>query len=93
MNVLVHKASELQPQTRAVLEAEFGRAFQDDEEVSIIAVAPHEAPGDIERDEAAKRLQGHLRCVDEKMKGIPEAEKEEILLEAIRSVRPGYRER
>jgi len=43
-NVLIHKASELKAETRVVLEAELGRPLQDDEEVSIMAFAPHPAP-------------------------------------------------
>ncbi len=35
-NVLIHKARELKPQTRAAVEAELGRSLKDDEDVSII---------------------------------------------------------
>ena len=38
------------------------------------------------------RLERHFENADQKTKDIPEDEWEEILLEAIRSVRPGYRE-
>src|SRR5260370_40376590 len=43
-NVLIHKARELKPQTRAAVEAELGRALKDDEDVSIMAFGTHDAP-------------------------------------------------
>jgi hypothetical protein len=92
-NVSIHKASELRPQTRAAVEAELGRSLQDDEEVSIMAFAPHEAPTGEARREAGHKLQEHLNRIDQKTKGVPEEEIEEALNEALRNVRPGYRER
>ena len=92
-NVLIHKASELRPETRAALEAELGRSLQDDEEVSIMAFVPHEAPSEEARSEAGRNLQQHLNRIDEKTKGVPEEAREKALNEAIRNVRPGYHER
>ncbi len=92
-NVLIHKASELKPQTRAALEAELGRLLQDDEEVSIMVFVPHEAPTGEARREAARRLREHFNRIDEKTKRVAEEEMEDALNEALRNVRPGYRER
>ena len=92
-SVLIQRASQLRPQTRAALEAELGRRLQDDEEVSIMAFAPHQAPTGEARREAARRLEEHLARIDEKTKSVSEAEIEDALDEAFRSVRPGYRER
>jgi len=92
-NVLVHKASELKAETRAALEAELGRSLQDDEEVSIMAFIPHAAPTGAARAEAADKLHDHFNRMDQKLKGVPEEEAEEALDEAIRNVRPRYRER
>jgi hypothetical protein len=92
-SVLIHKASELRPQTRAALEAELGRRLQDNEQVSIMVFVPHEAPTGKARREAGHRLEEHLNRIDEKTKTVPEAEMEAALDEALRSVRPGYRER
>ncbi len=92
-DVLVHKASELKPQTRAAIEAEFGRALRDDEQVSITACAAEETSKESSRSAALRRLEAHYARMDEKTKDIPEQEIEQILLEAIRSVRPGYEER
>ncbi len=92
-NVLIHKASELRPETRAAVEAELGRSLQDSEEVSIMAFVPHEAPTGEARAETSANLQQHLNRIDQKTKCGPEGETEKALNEAIRNVRPGYRER
>jgi hypothetical protein len=92
-NVLIHKASELKAETRVALEAELGRSLQDDEEVSIMAFVPHAAPTGGAHTEAAHKLQDHFNRIDQKLKGALEEEAEEALGEAIRNVRPGYRER
>jgi NADH:ubiquinone oxidoreductase subunit B-like Fe-S oxidoreductase len=92
-NVLIHKASELRPQTRAALEAELGRSLGDDEEISIMAFVPHDTPTGEARTVAVRELQEHFNRIDQKTKTAPEEEREEALNEALRSVRPGYRER
>ena len=92
-DVLIHKASELRPETRAAVEAELGRSLQDGEEVSIMAFATHEAPTGEARAEAARTLEDHLRRIDHATKGVPEKDLEDTLNEALRSVRPGYSER
>jgi hypothetical protein len=89
-NVLIHKASDLKAETRVALEAELGRSLQDDEEVSIMAFLPHAAPSGGAHTEAARK---NFNLIDQKLKGVPEQEVQEALDEAIRDVRPGYRER
>lgn len=91
-DVLVHKASDLKPQTRAAIEAEFGRALRDDEEISIATRLPSETAAGNSQIAALRRLEAHYSGMDEKTNGIPEQEIEQILIEAIRSVRPSYEE-
>ncbi|MGH9453428.1 MAG: hypothetical protein ACRD2O_05605 [Terriglobia bacterium] len=91
-NVLIHKASELRPETRAV-EAELGRSLQDSEEVSIMAFQTHEAPAGHARAQAERNLQEHLNRIDHATEGVPEQDLEDALNEALRNVRPGYGER
>jgi hypothetical protein len=74
-SVLTHKASDLKPHTREVLESEFGRRFQDDEEVSITAFRPHDAPSEESRREAAARLDQHFERMDARTADISEEEK------------------
>ena len=92
-DVLIHKASELKAETRVALEAELGRSLQDDEEVSIMAFVPHDAPTGEAHTEAGHKLRDHFNRIDQKLKGAPDEETEEALDEALRNVRPGYRER
>ncbi len=92
-SLLIHRASELKTETRAALEAELGRSLQDDEEVSIMTFVPHAAPTGAEHLQAGHNLQDHFHRIDQKLKGASPEETEEALDEAIRSVRPGYRER
>ena len=92
-SLLIHRASELRIETRAALEAELGRSLQDDEEVSIMAFVPRAAPTGEARREAGRNLQDHFNRIDQKLKGASPEETEEALDEALRSVRPGYRER
>lgn len=92
-NVLIHKVSELRPETRAAVEAELGRSLQDDEEVSIMSFVTHEAPTGKARAEAERNLEAHLNRIDQKTKSVPEQDIEDTLNEALHNVRPGYRER
>jgi hypothetical protein len=92
-SLLIHRASELRTETRAALEAELGRSLQDDEEVSIMTFVPHAAPTGEARVDAGRNLQDHFNRIDQKLKGASPKETEEALDEAIRNVRPGYRER
>jgi hypothetical protein len=92
-SLLIHRASELKCETRAALEAELGRSLQDDEEVSIMTFVPHTAPTGEAHLEAGRNLQDHFNRIDHKLKGASPEETEAALDEAIRRVRPGYRER
>ena len=92
-NVLIHKANELKPQTRAAVEAELGRALSDDEDVSIMAFPLHDAPAGEARREAAQKLATHLERIDSQTANASDKEAEAALNEALKSVRPGYRER
>ena len=92
-NVLIHRADELKPQTRAAVEAELGRRLADDEDVSIMAFALHGAPAGDERDGARQRLETYLKRADSQRARSPENDAEEALGEALRTARPGYRER
>jgi len=76
---------------RSALEELLGRPLSDDEAVSVRAYHPHEAPSAAEQRAVADELRRYFTAIDERAKDISESEQEEILNEAIRSVRPGYR--
>lgn len=91
-SVLIHKASEMRPQTRAALEVELGRSLGDDEEVSIMAFEPHPTPTEDARKQTVRGLEEHFNRIDQEVKRGSAEEMDEALDEALRSVRPGYRE-
>jgi len=91
-NVLIHKARELRPQTRAAVEAELGRSLKDDEDVSIMAFSTHEAPAGEARQRAGEKLESYLERADKQRAGVSAEEAEAALQEALKNVRPGYRE-
>ncbi len=91
-NVLIHKARELKPQTRAAVEAELGRSLRDDEDVSIMAFAAHEAPEGEARSRAGQKLETYFKKIDKQTASVPDDEGEAALQEALKKARPGYRE-
>jgi hypothetical protein len=87
----LHSARRLSPPVRSALEQLLGRALRDDEAISVRAYQPHEAPAPEQQRVIAGELRRYFAKIDERTKDIPESEQDEILDEAIRSVRPGYR--
>ena len=87
----LHSARRLSPLVRSALEQLLGRALGDDEAISVRAYQPHEAPSLEQQRAIAVELRQYFAKIDPKSKEIAESEQEEILDEAIRSVRPGYR--
>jgi hypothetical protein len=92
-NILIHKANELKPQTRAAVEAELGRSLRDDEDVSIMAFPVHDSPAGEVRCEAGRKLETYLKRVDGAASDSSNEEAEAALNEALQKTRPGYRER
>ena len=90
-NVLIHKANELKPQTRAAVEAELGRSLQDDEDVSIMAFSAHDAPIGEARQDAAHKLKSYFKEIDSRIVSVSNEEFEALLNESLKNVRPGYR--
>lgn len=87
----LHSARKLSPLVRSALEQLLGRALGDNEAISVRAYQPHEAPSLEQQRAIADELRQYFAKVDEKSKDISASEQEEILDEAIRTVRPGYR--
>jgi len=87
----LHSARKLPQTVRSALEQLLGRALRDDEAISVRAYQPHEVPPPEQQPALTDELRRHFAKIDERTNDIPEGEQEEILDEAIRSVRPGYR--
>jgi hypothetical protein len=91
MQSSLHNAKTLAPPLRSALEQLLGRALADNETVSIRAYQPHEGPAVEQQCAVAHELRRLFSSSDERTKNSSEVEQEEILDEAIRSVRPSYR--
>jgi uncharacterized protein (DUF2336 family) len=90
-NLSIQKADDLSPAVKSALESLLGRSLEPGEEVSVMAFRPHEAPEPAVRKQLAQRLAKQTDETAERGKEVSEAEQDEILDEAMRSVRPGYR--
>ena len=93
LNILINKASELRPATRAALEAELGRSLGDDEDVSIMAFAAHDPPVGQARMEAGRKLEGYFARIDSRRPDAPDEEADAAVDDALKKARPGYHER
>jgi L-lactate utilization protein LutC len=86
-NVAIHKARELSSVARAVVEKELGRPLQEDEEVAIMAFAPHDAPSGENRRELVRRLEERINKTAERVRNVADEELEETIDEAVHHVR------
>ena len=75
---------------KSALESLLGRPLEADEEVSVMAFRPHEAPQGLVRDQLAQRLNEQMDAMADRVKDAPDDELDEILDDAMRSARPGY---
>ena len=76
---------------QSALESLLGRTLEADEEISIMAYRPHEAPQGPTRDQLAQSLNQQVDEMAERVKDAPDDELDEILDEGMRSARPDYR--
>ena len=87
----LHIARNLPPPVRSAVEQLLGRQLSDNEAITVYAYQPHEEPPPDQRRAMADALKRQFAEIDERAKDVSDHEAEEILDEAIRSVRPGYR--
>lgn len=87
---MIHQAKDLSPEQKQLIESLIGRHIMEDEAISIRAIEPPVLPEERKR-ELVEQLKKYFAEVDaHRSSGSPE-EAEEIINEAIKSVRPGYR--
>lgn len=92
---MLHHVKDLSPEQRRAIENLLGRPVGEDEFVSIkgirpsAIISPQMSPA--EREETLEKLRRYFIKVDAHRKPVTEAEEEEIMNEALRSTRPGYR--
>ena len=92
-NQTVQKAADFPTEVLSALEALLGRPIAADEDISVMALRPHDAPSAEVRAEALVRLHEMFRAADERAAAISDEnpdDVDEVLDEAIRSVRPNY---
>jgi hypothetical protein len=87
---MIHNAKDLSPDQKTVIEGLLGRRVLESEEISVRAIQPPVLSPE-RRKELVAGLTRYFAEVDALRKPASEADAEEILTEAIRSVRPGYR--
>ena len=87
---MIHKAKDLSPDQRAAIESLLGRRILEDETISVRAI---ESPSlsDERKRELVEQLKKYFAEVDARRKPGSSEEAEEIINDAMRSVRPGYR--
>ena len=84
----LHTAKTFSSPVKVALEQLLGRSLADNESISIRAYQPHEGPQTEQQLAIAAELRRYFERVDAKAPDISEAEAEEVISEAIRSVRP-----
>jgi len=87
---MIRNAKDLSPDQKTVIESLLGRRVLEHESISIRAIEPPPL-SDQRRLELAEELRKYFATVDSRRKPGSAEEAEEILTEAIRSTRPGYR--
>lgn len=87
---MIRNAKDLSPDQKTAIESLLGRRVLEDEAISVRAIEPP-ALSDQRRQELAEELRQYFAEVDARRKPGSAEEAEEILTEAIRSTRPGYR--
>jgi hypothetical protein len=87
---MIRNAKDLSLDQKTAIESLLGRRVLEDEAISIRAIEPPPL-SDQRRRELAEELRKYFATVDARRKPGSAEEAEEILTEAIRSTRPGYR--
>jgi hypothetical protein len=87
---MIRNAKDLSPDQKMAIEGLLGRRVLEDEEISVRAIQPA-VLSDERRKELVEELRNYFAEVDSRRKPGSAEEAEEILTEAMRSVRPHYR--
>jgi len=84
---VVHKAGDLPPDIRQAVGRLLGRPLNPEEHISVMAYRPHKAPTGPDRAELARRLKERIDDTAAKLKGVPEAEVDHLIDEAVDQIR------
>ncbi|MFZ0961509.1 MAG: hypothetical protein WAO35_11450 [Terriglobia bacterium] len=86
-NIAIHKADELPSDARRAVERVLGRVLEPDDEVSIMAFSPHDAPTGEARQQLARQLEDRITRTAASVRHIPEDEQEAAIDDAVNHVR------
>jgi hypothetical protein len=86
-DIVIHKANELPSDARRAVERVLGRVLEPDEEVSIMAFSPHDAPTGEARQKLARQLEDRISRTAESVRHVPDDEQEAAIDEALNHVR------
>jgi len=87
---MIHKAKDLSPDEKLLIEHLLGRRVLEDEAISVRAFEPP-ALSDERRLEVARQLQQYLSELDANRNAGSPKQADEVITEAVQSVRRGYR--
>jgi hypothetical protein len=87
---MIHKAKDLSPDRKIAIESLLGRQLLDEEAISVRLIEPP-ALSDQQKRELAEQLRKYFAEVDARRHPASEEGAEDILTEAIRSSRAGFR--
>ena len=86
-NIAIHKANELPSDARRMVERVLGRVLKPDEEVSIMAFSPHDAPTGEARQQLAQQLEDRITRTAGSVRHVPDDEQEAAIDDALNHVR------
>jgi hypothetical protein len=86
-NVAIHRASELPSDIKSAVEELLGRSIAADEEISVVAVPPQQAPLSANRAAVARQLEDFLNRRAEKVRDDSDEELDSAIDEAVDHVR------
>jgi hypothetical protein len=88
---MTHCVKDLSVEQKSAVESLLGRPVSDDESIMVKAFAPSPSVNPEERRAAIESLKHYFAHVDANRQPASDEEEEEVITEAIRSVRPNYR--
>ena len=88
---MIHKVKDLSPEQRVALERLIGHAISDQEDISVRVLQPSSEISANRRREIVKKLNAYFAQVDAQRKPVSTDQANEIIDQALRSARPGYR--
>jgi hypothetical protein len=86
-NIAIQKADELSSDARRAVEQVLGRPLEHDEEVSIMAFSPHQAPTGGVRKKLARQLEARISKTSKRAQDVSPEEQEAAIDEALKHVR------